>query len=784
MAEKVILKIMKCPTCGADLKVENSTEPINCVYCGNTVMPVIESSVNRQSESGGFNGVLKVEGIKTSSSALAYIEQFFEDYDWDAFSYAQSLCITTIDKLVSSLKISSADDKNTWFACFKSVAVPYLHKITGCQKILEETVNEYKYNNLDAYSKFDAYKRIATMVFAQKDETIKNLEKFVAKAEKYGATEAEIKILNTEIQQIKDVAITTVYSDIENVPEIVAYNKDKNEKIATDLAAKGIDAAAQYENAKRLISEKKYVYALNVLLSLNGYSDSKTLIEKIDKYYLIYNVLEIEGVLYYYSKDSEESTTLNLYPTVDGKIAKKPIIKNIGKIITNYADVIYYLNGENKLMKYSFSTNTKEKIDDKTYSKKQIFLRERKVFLAGKKVDDYSSSSKEIVALDLKTGTVTTLVFKVREILSLIDNKLVYTHPLKEADNQIKTSLSVLDVDALSVTVFGTQKVAIEGFVGDFAVFTKQAPDEFNKNLFIKKLGSNQPEKLLEANIYHFCDIISGKIFYYIGSARNKSLININADGTERKEWPLFISNLLFEQGGWVYFIRKSGYNSVLCKSCLDGSKFSIIAKDIDHFINIKNGYLYYINSSSDLVKVRMDGSNLQILCDDVEKVLSVKEDKIVFVSIDGRIKTSDVLNTVKTIKSIYSVSFTGCGKIKLAYDITSAGEYDENTVYYVASNKVENAEGDFDTKETLYKINVENNSIDKLLDLQTAAKDRDVPTFTIAMIVMSVALFLSFVSMLMNSIVLLLFFGMVGVCALLYGLYVKFGDKIKEMLL
>ena len=150
MAEKVNLKIMKCPTCGASLKAANGNDTITCVYCGNSIVPVAEATPVAQNEnvSGGFSGVLKVEGIKTSSSALAYIEQYFEEYDWEAFAYAQTLSVSEIDKLAGSLKVSSADDKNTWFACFKAVSVPFVHKIEGCKQILSSVINEYKKDNL------------------------------------------------------------------------------------------------------------------------------------------------------------------------------------------------------------------------------------------------------------------------------------------------------------------------------------------------------------------------------------------------------------------------------------------------------------------------------------------------------------------------------------------------------------------------------------------------------------------------------------------------------------
>lgn len=788
MAEKVNLKIMKCPTCGASLKAANGTDTITCVYCGNSIVPVTETAPVAQNEtvSGGFSGVLKVEGIKTSSSALAYIEQFFEEYDWEAFAYAQTLSVAEIDKLANSLKVSSADDKNTWFVCFKAISVPFAHKIAGCKKILAAVIEEYKQDNLDAYSKFDAYKRIATMIAARKNSIVANLEKISANAAKYGASPTEVSGLNAEIDNIKNLAVLDVYSDIENIPEVKTFINEKNAKIAQALAAQGVNAEHEYARALALIGEQNYVEALNILLSLNGYADANAIAKKLDKYYLISDVLEIEGVLYYFKKDSSESDTFSLYPTVNGKISEKALIKSIRKIITNYADILYYLDGSNKLKKYNLATKTEEKIYEKSLDKKSIYVYGRKIFLLASKGGEYSSQKHDLVELDLTTGAVRTVLEDIKEIVSLTGNKMIYTISAK-VDNDssgyesgYKTLTNIINIDTMDIVELGTKKVSIEGFVGNYVVYTQASPNNYNKNLYIKALNSEEPEKLIEQNIFSFCAIIADKLFYYIGNSRNQTLINIDCDGSERKEWPMYISKVLFEQGGWLYFIRKAGYNSILCKSRLDGSKFSIIAADIEEFIEIKNGYLYYINDVSTLVKVRMDGSNLQELCDDVETVLSVKEDKIIFVSIDDRITTGSFeQTTTKIVKSIYAVDFSGSGKIKLAYDIKSAKEYDDNTVYYVAAQEIKSSYDQLEKQlEVLYKLDVETNQVEKLLDLEVQTEESKTSGFAIAMIIMLIAFFLAFIGFTAEAPGLGVFGLMTGVFSALIGFAIKADQK------
>ena len=785
MEENVNLKIMRCPTCGAPLKAENSVDVITCVYCGNAITPVNEAPNNVQKDMpyAFMGGSVKVEGIKTSSSALAYIEQLFEEYDWDAFAYAQNLTITQIDELVDSLKVSSADDKNTWVAGFKAMYVPFIRKVAGCKQILSSLIDEYKDDNLDAYSKFDAYKRIAAMILDQKDSLAAKLEKFAANAQKYGATAEEIKELMLNAQGVKTLSAIDTYAAIEQIPEIEAFIRQKNEKIAQQLAAKGINAQQEYIKAKELVEQKRHVEALHTLLSLEGYSDSATYVEKIDKYFLIEDVLEINGKLYYFKKanaedDTYDENTYDLHPAVQGKILERPLIKNILKIITNYADILYYLDGSNILKKYDLSTLVEEQLGETVFSATALYVYGRTVFMLESQQDE--GYQRNIVQLDLATGELKTIVENVRGILSLNENKLVYTVYESSDEGDFKLYTNIINVDTMDVVELGARQIFIEGFVGNYVVYTQESPNNYNKNLYIKALNSDEPEKLIEKNIFKFCDIIADKLFYYIGNTANMALININCDGTDRKEWPLYISKVLFEQGGWLYFIRRAGYNSVLCKSRLDGSKFSVIAADIEEFVELKNGYLYYINDCSALVKVRMDGSNLQKLCDHVEKVLTVKEDKIVFISLDDRIKEEYEDHTVtKNVKSIYAVDFSGSGRRKLAYNIRSAQKYDDNKVYYVATQEIKGTdEQPSKHLDILYKLDVETNQTNGLLGLEVEPEEKESNGFAIAMVVAVIAFFLGIIGLSTEAIGLGTFCFIAGFIALMTGLVIKSTKK------
>lgn len=793
MAEKVTLKNMRCPTCGGPLKIaENSKEPVICVYCENTIVPVAETAAPAPDEtaSAGFGGVVRVEGMKTSSSALAYMEQFFEEYDWESFSYAQTISVAEINKLVNSCKASSADDKNTWFACFKAVSVPFIRKVEGCNQVLSSVIEEYKKENLDAYSKFDAYKRIASMITTSKNEVVANLEKFSDKAVKYGASAAEINEMNAEIEKIRNIENIKTFKDVEDIPEIKSFIDEKNAAIVRELAAKGVDAEREYNRAKSLIEERKYVEALNVLLTLKGYSDSNSLIKKIDKYFLISDVLEVEGKLYYYKKkiQSADIGIYDLHVADNGKVSSTPLVTDISYIITNYADILYYVDAHGFLKKYNLSLMTGETVYKGSIKKGNVNLYGRKVYLTANIAStDYGAPEKlNLIELDTATGEVKIVLSGIK-IVSFNDNKIVYTttEPIKDKNGYVtsrKTNTNVINVETGDTVNLGNKKISVAGFVGNSVVYTCEAPNNFNLNLYVKEIGSEEPAKLIEKNIYEFFDIIEGRLFYYVGNSKKRYIISINSDGSDRKEWHTYISKILFVQGGWLYFIRKRGYNSILCKIRLDGTKRSVIASDVEEFISIKNGYLYYVNDESTLVKVRMDGSNLQELCDNVKTVLSVKEDKIVFVSVDDGFKANAFGQQMsQPVKSIYSVDFSGEGIIKLVYNIKEAKEYDEDTVYYVSEKSVKSTDGTPDKKfDELYKLNVETREIEKLLDTEFKKKETEetMSNFTKAMIVMGVSYFISFIAFMAEAIGLWILGVLVGTVALVLGLMFKFDSK------
>lgn len=798
--DKKIYKNFKCPNCGSPIVAEDNGKPIECVYCCSKVVP--ESNVSAapvaENNLSSISGTLRVEGIKTPSSALAYIEQYFEDYDWGSFVYSQGLSIAEADKLVDSLKTTSADDKNTWFVAFAAVFMPYIKKIEYCDNIVSDIIEKYKKDDLDAYSKFDAYKRITAMLNNSKASVVEKLQKIIDKASKYGATAKEIADLKNGLENIKSASDLKVYASVEEIPGIKAYNDAKNNEIAKKLSAKGINADAEYQKAKSLIDANRFVEALNVLVSLEGYLDSEKLADKVDKYFLMGDVLEITGRLYFYKHSvGDESASYSLYPTDKGKVLGKPVVKFIKKIITNYADVLYYIDTQDFIRRYSFATDRNEKLYKASVSGAKFFVYNRKAYFktSGETVG-------KLIELDLATGAVQVVLESVSELMSITDSKLVFfgrpvihnpVSPLpKDQITKVKRTVNVIDLETKAITVIGEKKLTVEAIYDNYVIYTKKAPSKKNLNLFVKELGKFDSEKLIEKNILQFREIFDKKLIYDIGNDINKTLVYANIDGSDRKEWPLNIAALLFEQGGWVYFLRKSGRNSILCKSHIGDKKFSVIAKDVEDFEDIRNGYLYYTNFYSELIKVRMDGTNSQKICDDVHEVIAIKEDKVVFSSVDGLLSASETIaGENRSIVSIYEVDFTGSGKRKLVYQVKNVKEFDENKVYYTAmrKNKIDEIDSDNSKIEKLYSLDINTGTTKELLTLENNFVIEKSPLTKVFTVISVILLFVSMIAFISEAVeagmAFLVFASISAIVALLFK--VNQGknliDHIKEKL-
>lgn len=134
---------------------------------------------------------------------------------------------------------------------------------------------------------------------------------------------------------------------------------------------------------------------------------------------------------------------------------------------------------------------------------------------------------------------------------------------------------------------------------------------------------------------------------------------------------------------------------------------------------------------------------------------------------------------SVKIVKSIYAVDFTGSGKIKLAYNVKNAKEYDDNTVYYITEKKTTSYDTESEqTVDILCSLDVETNRSEKLLDLQVVKEEKSLSGFAIAMLIMAFSFFFGLIGF-TGGIPALGAMGMIsGIISLIVGRTIKQGKN------
>ena len=691
MEKKIELKVMRCPTCGGELKVEKENTPVECVYCGNTVTPVTQSQAGGEYGFGGEQRFVKIDGIKTASSALAHLDLFCEEFDWASFALGGRFTVPELDRVADTLKTTSADNYETWIYCYRTAAEPFLRKAEYCKGMIDLLTERYQAEDPDAYSLFDMYKRISASIRRKLPELKETLQKYKTMAEKYEAPQEALDALPAVGDE--SIADLKVYKTITDIDAVRQYDSEKDARAEKALAEKGINAQETYEKAKALMAEEKKAEALDAFISLGNYKDAARIAGELNHFFVIDQVLEIGKHRFVYTSDP--SGGLQLFATQGEKVLSNAILSKVKNVLTVYADTLFYIDTADTL--HTFNVRTKEK---KQLNKTHF---EQKNSLMGRDLGTYYIFTKEtpraLCKIDLKSQTVTSIDRNVKEVLSWEFPYIMVTATSKKDADTKTTDASaaaqavttkVINVETGDATDLGKGKIRPAGYIDNKVVYTVLAPTTDNRTLYIRALksgSSGEGEALrLEKNIYAVNKIFSGMIYYSVGNASSQTLIGIRPDGTGRREISLHIKDLFLERGGWLYFERCTAYNSVLFRSRPDGSEQTVICKDFSNFVDESGGYLYFTDDSNYLKRVRLDGSGLQTLCAHVQNVLTVRDDCIVYTARDGSNTVTDSLGNKKrtSITSVYATDFNGNGRRKLAYNVLEAEKHDDNTVYYI----------------------------------------------------------------------------------------------------
>lgn len=288
-----------CPTCGAGLlhTDENGGTTVVCESCNRewNVKDLENRPAFKPEYAGTGNKELNtadaavVSYIDDSESALAFLNNYFENYDWDGFITTSALNVPTIDKIVEKLIVKQGASATTWQLQFTSVAKPLIKKINGLKTLETRFFEEFVKtgDSTEGFVHFDAYKNIAYKLSVNKESILKQLSNSIKYYKKYidnGGNKETLDSLTMQLDRIK--ADLEEVKPVKSFTELAGYAKAKDDlrkKLVAELSEKGIDAEQVYIHAVsdyRSGGDGRTVLA--AFQSIAGYKDADEYINKIN----------------------------------------------------------------------------------------------------------------------------------------------------------------------------------------------------------------------------------------------------------------------------------------------------------------------------------------------------------------------------------------------------------------------------------------------------------------------------------------------------------------------
>jgi LSD1 subclass zinc finger protein len=398
-----------CPLCGVDLYYSEGAKSVKCNHCDAMVTPKANWEANGAMQNAAVAAVSAV-GFDNPESALVYLDNYFEKYDWTEYCQSKEIQLSDIAEVVETTKIKSGASSAAWILDFKSLAVPVSNKLKGLEKIANELAEKCDViDDPEFLRSFDTYCNITEALIEAKDEVLKQLALDVKYAKDRGASEADLANMSALLTSIK--TNLDALKKVEDVFEIPAYAKAKkayDEKKEAEFSARGINARSIYNEAMEIYNSDSTDKSRAVVLfeKIRGYADTVKKINELNKYFNyhreFFHFMEKEFIFkretFSLSKEmadnaaadgskkkgcalagkknkgnapeassdkpEDEVIALSLYEVVDGVPADKALIKGIEQIITCYGSKLYFFKNNRGVVAYDFHTQAEVVLDE------------------------------------------------------------------------------------------------------------------------------------------------------------------------------------------------------------------------------------------------------------------------------------------------------------------------------------------------------------------------------------------------------------------------------------
>ncbi len=735
----------KCPTCGCPLNVDEKEDFIVCPQCENKYKSIELSrasiAVTSNPASNNISIASLAMSIDTPESGLVYLENFFENYDWDSYKQVTTIGIEEIDLMVEKNKIKNGANSSAWILDFQSKSIPLAKKFEGLNDLEEKMASVYdSVDNTNALEFYDTYTLIIRSLLDNKDAILKQLSMDIEYASKFGADTATCNEMLIKLNELKGKCEKLALPEkLDDVQSIITAKEKINNEIAKKLAVKGINASATYFEALNIFQSpaRDKSHSLQLFESIKGFSDSADYVSRLNKFFNYdYDLFSFVGKHYVFRKDeiaifnvdekqkkkSEpedyeeedlETASFSLYEVIDGVPAEKPLFSGLTKLLTCYSNKLFYIYKNKEIRCYDVITYEETTIDEgkngiyntingvdnfffandgKAFFMRKIiplklstgcFSKVKEFFLKlfRKQKPDLHRNNYSILYVDMTNATAKTLVDEMVDITDYYGDNLFYF----VADNDPESeAMHFMDCNVLTGAKkeLLDDKCDVHNVINGKVVYSVWTPNDLNKDLYVYDLATSK-NTLIEKNIFYFYKIIKDRIYYTVGNKDFCPLFSNNTEGNDRIEIMQNVAEIVTVRGGWMYIVKGYGKNKILLKMSTDGKQKILICNQFKEVVEFTDSYIYYLDNDSTLHVVRNDGL-------DDRKIAEYMKRENIIVSYDSifYLRKEDI-TPEKYAYSLYKMDLSGHNSRKLIFNVDSFKNYDKDSLYLMREENV-----------------------------------------------------------------------------------------------
>ena len=680
-----------CPNCGNKLVYAKNDATVTCYACDSVITA---EELSGKTASGAANeGIsaaasmsLMMMGFDNPESGVVFIENFFDNYDWEAYAEDTDIAIPDIAEVVKNNKMKNGACATSWYLDYKALAYPVRKKIEGLALLQDKMAALYNpVDSTNAYQIFDTFRRVSTILKNTESDIFKQLETAIKYAEKFELDAALLSEMKADIEELKSMFENDVYiaKDINEVAAYVDASKVASREKALELSDKGINAEEVYANALARYNDgsPNKNAALMLFEQVRGYEESAEYIKKINQYFsfngevyrafgkhFIYKQedytptldikqLKAQGCSGFLKKapaapaeDAPQAVkALSLYEIIDGMPAKDATIKGITQIITCYGSRLYYIKSNAGIYCFDIYSRTETCI---CKGLDVDFMADKcKIMSNGSSFYIVKVYKEEAKALEIAKGCSLMQSFGKKSAPSTkasTEDHVLNPYCVVVVDMKSNTCETIIREMAEFERNYGDKIFYYYSYKpevvqsGCMSKFKKVEEPEAKKKLMVCDLITRTSKEISEDCQLH---TVSGDYILYSmwrPNQYNKDLhaFNLETNGDTVIEKNIYNYFNVFDDK--VYYTVGNSEYSPLVRNNLEGTERIEVMPNVENIICERGGWLYVQKGrgfNSLLAKVSSDGTKVVVICTQVKQYVRFDGNYMYYVDIYNNLR-------------------------------------------------------------------------------------------------------------------------------------------------